>query len=688
MKRNRQALALGLIGLFTTAFPLSATAQKSTADAVVIVVSPTGNDSGSGSRLLPFLTLERAQQAVRQSNSGHDVMVELADGVYRLTKPLVFTAQDGGQNYHRVTWTAAANAHPVLSGAIPVTGWKLYDKERNIYVADTPAGLDARQLWVNDKLADRASIEIKRSDISFTAQGIVFNDARYNYLAKLPNQNRIEIDATGFFTKRVSPVDHVEGRTLVMQQPAWNNNIWGYDTITKPFGPQYAQLFLANSLAFLTKPGQWYLDPKQGKLYLRPPDGVSMDHIDVELPRLTVLMAIGNSLDAPVHDLTFRSIRFSHTTWLGPSSSEGYASQQSGSYLAGRAPLYPADAFTSCAQGCPAFESMRNLWKQAPASIQVAAASMISFDQDVFAHLGQYALGIGNNPDETLTSAGLGTSDIHITRCVFTDLAGGAILAGGVSRDAHHPDDPRMINRQLLIENNRIQSVSEDYLDNSAILSTYVTGALILHNDISDVPYDAIDIGYGWGYEDAGGNANYRVFQHGYDFKDNPVYDTPTTHRDVVVAWNRIHGAKKLFHDGGAIYNLSASPGTMITENYIFDNNRHIALYLDEGSRYITVRNNVVDDPGGEWLNVNTAHHAYPLRITVDNTASGNWHNGTKVGGMWTSYQNDLILDDHLIENNNWPAEATDVMKNSGIEPSAGPVAYGDAKNDAAQTAH
>ncbi|MGA7343305.1 MAG: right-handed parallel beta-helix repeat-containing protein [Terracidiphilus sp.] len=675
------------IALFTLIAQRPAAAQDKTANTVVIAVSPSGSDSGPGTRAQPFQTFERTQRAVRQANSDHDVTVELGDGLFRLAQPLIFTAQDGGQNDHHVVWTAAEGAHPVISGAIPVREWKLYDKQREIYVADTPVGLDSRQLWVNDALAERASIEIARADVSFTAQGIVMNDARYDYLAKLPNQDRMEIDATGFFTRRVSPIEKIEGRTLVMQQPAWDNNIWGYDTITKPFGPQYAHLYLANSLAFLDRPGEWFLDPKQGRLYLRPLAGAAIDRLDVELPRLAVLVAIGNSLDAPVHDLAFRGIRFSHTSWLGPSSNEGYASQQSGSYLAGRAPLYPSDALTGCAQGCPSFESMRNHWSQAPASIQVAAANMITFDQDVFAHLGQYALGIGNDADANWTGAGLGTSDIRVTRSVFTDLAGGAVLAGGVRRDAHHPSDPRMINRQLLVENNRIQSVSRDYLDNSAILSTYVTGALILHNDISDVPYDAIDIGYGWGYEDAGGNANYRVFMHGYDFKDNPVFETPTTHRDVVVAWNRIHGAKKLFHDGGAIYNLSAGPGTLITENYIFENNQRIALYLDEGSRYITVRRNVVDDANGEWLNVNTARHAFPLRITVDNTATGNWHNGTRIGGMWTDYENDLILDDHPVENDGWPAEAVEVMKNAGIEASAGAVEYGDAKAVAAGAA-
>jgi hypothetical protein len=407
--------------------------------------------------------------------------------------------------------------------------------------------------------------------------------------------------------------------------------------------------------------------------------------MDVELPRITVLLAIGNSLDALVKDLAFRGIQFSHTTWLGPATDEGYASQQSGSYLKGRAAAYPANPLADCKFGCPAFETRRNEWSQMPASIQVAAAERITFDSDIFAHLGQYALGIGNDANANITGADLGASDITVTRCVFTDLAGGAILAGGVQRDAHHPHNPRQINRSLIVSNNRIRSVSKDYRDNSAILSTYVLGAVILHNDISDVPYDAIDIGYGWGMHDAGGNPNYRVRMHGYDWKENLVYDTPTTHRDVVVASNRIHGAKRYFHDGGAIYNLSASPGTLITENYIFDNGSKIGLYLDEGSRYITVRRNVVEGKDCEWLNINTAHSAYPLRISPDNTAADNWHDGAKVGGLWTNYQNDLILNDHLVVDGNWPDEAKQIMKNSGIEPSAGPVQYEDAKPEAGE---
>ena len=664
------AVAVCIIVVSALAIGISPTPAQSRRDpAVTIAVSPLGDDAADGTVEHPFRTLERAQRAVREANSDHNVVVRLAHGTYRIDHPLIFRAADGGRNEHTVTWSEAApGAQPVISGGLAVSGWRVWNAERQIYVADVPRELDARQLWVNDQLMPRASIELNRKDWDFTRQGMALRAAADNPLAALQKANRLELRATGFFTERTSPVERVAGNTLIMRQPAWDNNIWGYDTVEKPFGPQYSHLYLANALELISQPGQWFLDPVEGKLYLRPPEGVDIAKADVELPRLPVLVSIGGTLDDPVQDLSMIGIRFSYSSWLGPSTSEGYASQQSGTFLAGRAAAYPADPIGTCAQGCSGFESMRNQWRQMPAAVQVSAARRITFEDNIFAHLGQYALGVGNDADAVLSGVGLATGDVTVVANVFTDVAGGAIVAGGVQADAHHPSDPRQTNRQLIVRSNKIQSVSEDYRDNTAILSTYVLGAAILHNDISDVPYDAIDIGFGWGIQDPGGNPSYLFRLRTYDWKQNPIYQTPTTHRDVVVANNRIHGAKSYFHDGGAIYNLSASPGTLITENYIYDNHAMIGLYLDEGSRYITVRRNVVQDAGSEWLNINTVHAAYPMRISPDNTAIDNWHDGTKVGGMWTNYQNDLILDDHLVKDNAWPAEAQEVMKNAGIE--------------------
>src|SRR6185503_7561027 len=154
--------------------------NQRTVSTVTFNVSPRGDDAADGSSGRPFKTLTRAQQAVRSVNAKGNVVVLLADGIYRLTEPLHFTAVDGGQDGNSVTWQAAPSAAPVIAGSIPVAGWKVSDRARQIYVADIPIGTDARQIWVNDRVSKPASIEIQRSAVEFTAEGIVIKDPRYD----------------------------------------------------------------------------------------------------------------------------------------------------------------------------------------------------------------------------------------------------------------------------------------------------------------------------------------------------------------------------------------------------------------------------------------------------------------------------------------------------------------------------
>ena len=220
---------------------------------VVVHVSPTGDDRAPGTAERPVRTLVRAQALVRAANARDDVTVVVGDGVYTLTAPLVFRAADGGQGGHRVDWRAADGAKPLLSGGIPVTGFRLHDEARRIWVADVPKGVDARQLWVNDILAERPWIEIKASDVSFSATGFDVTAPELAYLSTLQRPDRLEVEATGFFTDRISPVKGIAGRTVTMQQPAWDNNSWGYDTLTKPIFPADSRLFLTNALEFIGK---------------------------------------------------------------------------------------------------------------------------------------------------------------------------------------------------------------------------------------------------------------------------------------------------------------------------------------------------------------------------------------------------------------------------------------------------
>jgi hypothetical protein len=548
-----------------------------------------------------------------------------------------------------------------------VTGWRIADAQRGIWVATIPVGADPRQLVVNGRLAPRAAIEVPRSAFEFHDWGLEIVDPAWRFLADLPDQHRMEVEGTGWFTDRHAMIDKIQGTRIVMQQPGWRNNLIGYDTIAQPVSREAAHLFFVNALAFLRTPGQWFADPATGRLYYKVRDGEEMARILVELPRLQSLVLVAGSYDRPVSDLQFRRLSFRTTSWLGPSGPEGYASQQSGSFLAGPVLNYPAQPIRDCSWGCWPFEAMRNRLRQQPAAVQVAAATRVVFDDVQFSELGQVALGIGNNPDANASGVGLGTTAIEVTRSSFTDLAGGAIMVGGIIPDAHHPSRPEIGVRDILIRDNRISNVSQDYREQAAILVTYATGAVVINNDVSDAPYDGIDIGWGWGANDPGGSPAYRTASRGYyDQPGNLTYDRPTILRDTVVVGNRISRVKQWYPDGGAIYHLSADPGALIAENYIRDVPGGIALYLDEGSRYVTVRNNVVDNVG-VWLTVNSQDYLQPRRTALDNVAIGNWYNSGRVTGSWTKYLDNNLVGNIAVRGKKWPAGAREVIAKSGV---------------------
>jgi hypothetical protein len=626
-----------------------------------LYASPAGSGTAcSASAPCSPAQAKTAVEAIDGNMSG-DIVVQLAGGTYRMSSPLVLGSADSGSNGHQVIWQAAPGEQPVLSGGQQVTGWTLKDASSNIYAASVPAGSDSRQLYVDGALAPRAAVSIARSDVKITAAGMTIVNPALNYLASLPQQNRIELESQNSFTDRYAPVQSISGSTITMQQPAWNNNNWGYDTLASPFAG--GSLQLENSYSFLNTTGQWYLDPQAGQLYYKAPSNWSPTAHDIELPRLTSLLQISGSYTNPVHDITVKDIAFQHTTWLVPGSEVGYADQQNGAFIPSAYPQ-PSDFITSCRSGCPQFEAARNGWNQMPAAVQVSAARGITFTGDTFAHLGQVGLGIGNDANAHASGIGLGTSDITVHHNTFTDDSGAGIVVGGIQPDAHHPSDPAMVNSDVTITDNLVTKVAEDYREMSGILSTYVTHAVISHNEVSDLAYDGIDVGWGWGANDPGGSQDYR--NRGlYNYQ--PVYTTPTTLKNTVVTDNLIHGTKKVFHDGGSLYNLSANPGSVFEGNYIYDNQHTVGLYLDEGSRYVTLKNNVIQD-SGVWAFTN----AGGTNNTNDSTFDTNWYNSGATQVATGSPHNNVLTGNVQVSGTNWPSGAQQVIAQAGVTSGTG----------------
>jgi len=613
-------------------------------------VAPNGTSSTCS--MASPCSITQAQTTVRAvaANMQGDLVVELADGVYRLEMPLVFTAADSGTGGHTITWQAASGAHPVISGAKKITGFTVSDTGKNIWKAVAPGSYATRQLFVDGKIAVRARQTVDRSKLTFTDNGFSFANANVDTLNRLAHPERADLHAVGSFTDRYSPVQSIANGTATMVQPAWRNNNWGYDTIKSSFRP--SSVWVENALELLDEAGEWYLDTAAGTLYYKPLSNQDMTTADVELPQLGALVVVAGTYEQPAHDLAFRGITFSHTSWVGPNSTDGYACQQTGSYIHG--------------SDYAEFEATRPKWYQMPAAVQVSAAKNIAFDRDRFVAIGQVGLGIGNDDNAHLKGLGLGVDTVSVTGSVFTQIAAGAIAVGGIQANAHHPSDPAMVNQNMTISNNLIHDVAIDYRDGAAILFTYTKNVVVSHNEIYDIPYSGIASGFGWGANDKGGSNDYET--RGL-YKYQPRYDTATVAQDNKIEANLLHDGMKQMNDGGCHYHLSASPGTVVTLNYCKGPwpASSFGDYEDEGSRYVTITKNIFSG----WTSWGTANGS-ASNNTGDLTVTNNWVSGT--AGFRGN--NNVIMNNTTITGA-LPADAQAVADAAGLEP-----AYADLKQN------
>jgi hypothetical protein len=656
---RRQVLAGAAAAGVAAAVGVVAAAPPAVAAPTTLYASPSG--AGTTCSSAQPCSLAGAQAAVRSLNDAmsDDIVVQLADGVYRLSAPFRLTAEDSGTNGHTVVWQAAPSARPAISGARAVTGWSLADAGRNIWRADAGAGIDSRQLYVNGAIATRARTQVNRADFTATSTGLRFTNGALSYLNNLADQSRIQIESVNSFTDRYVSVQSISGNFITMQQPGWNNNTFGYDTFTSPHraGP----LYLTNAYEFLDSPGEWYLNPGTGVLYYAPLPGQTMSSVSVELPTLQSLVNIGGSYAAPAHHITFTGITFTGTSWLGPNSNQGFADQQTGAYLTGN---WNWPALSACQQGCTQFEAARPHWNQMPAAVQVSAANTIAFSGSQFVNLGQMAIGIGNDANAHASGVGLGASGITVTGSEIARSSAGGIVVGGVRADAHHPGDQRMVNRDITISNNRIHDLGIEYRGNVSVLTTYVTNATVSHNEVYNLPYSGMSIGYGWGANEPGGSNQY-ANRGLYNYQ--PRYTTATTAANNRLIGNYIHDVMQQMTDGGCIYTLSWNPGALINGNHCLRTNGWFGLYFDEGSKYYTATNNVFSAVG-TWATANYWGGENMGNFTVTNNWASNSNSNVTNGDRGNVVNNNVT-----VTNGSWPAGAQAVMASAGPQGGSSP---------------
>ncbi len=538
-------------------------------------VSPRGDDHGDGSRGHPFRTLGRARDAVRAAlgrRTGAGVRVLLLGGTYRLASALVLDWRDSGRAGGEVTWSAAPGAHPIISGAMRVRGWTLHDSRRGIYEARVPIGLSTRQLYVDGRRAVRAHGPTNPPGFTRTPTGF---EAPNGAMARWPDPRAIEAVTLTQWKMMRCPVASIRGRDIVMQQPCWTNvnvfpYLWSFQTLTR----------LENAYELLDAPGEWYLDGVAGRLYYIPRAGERLARADVELPIAQALIDVRGTLARPVEHLRFRGLTFGYGTWLGPSGPNGYAADQSGFHLDGfghRPNLVghdPADART-------------------PGNVRLVYARDVGFVHDDFLHLGGAGVDFAR-----------GSQHDAIVGSRFADISGAAIQLGGVSAVDAHPAHAGQLTLDNVISNNRISDTGREYQDSAAVFVGFTTRSLVAHNEITDVPWSGIAIGWGWGLLDPSGFLGLPNAVPGQWGR----YAMPTASSGNRILDNRISGFLGALWDGGAIYTqgqqgASALDGELIAGNVASDKRRSAGgnvFYTDGGSRYVTLERNVsLDNPPG-----------------------------------------------------------------------------------------
>jgi hypothetical protein len=291
-------------------------ASMAAAEGLTLHVATNGNDQWSG-RIAepkdgdgPFLTLERARDAIRQLKKekglpAGGVTVEVHGGSYALQRPLELTAEDSGTENAPIVYQAKPKENVRISGGVEVT---------NFQPVTDPAVLQRLDESARGKVfqADLKALGIK--DLSEMKPGpswaqsepgleLFFQDTPMT-LARWPNEGFVKIPKVagptlvdcrgtkgcqeGMFLYEGDRPSRWVGQPDVMLQGYW---FWDWadqrlkvESIdvekhmislqAKPvhaFGFRAGQWYYAyNILSELDQPGEWYLDREKGMLYFWP----------------------------------------------------------------------------------------------------------------------------------------------------------------------------------------------------------------------------------------------------------------------------------------------------------------------------------------------------------------------------------------------------------------------------------
>ena len=572
-----------------------------------IWISPKGSDFNDGTRQSPKATLTSALRQAREWRRTEDnriqggITIYVEGGTYAFHEPVFIRPEDSGTKESPTIIRSVGDEKVILSGGISINGWK---KQGKVWVADVPVfngrPLDFRQLWVNGKKAVRArdveDFEKMNRICSVDEKNEILYVPAVSIRRLIDNKGNLKAKYAEMVLHQMWCVANLRIRSVEVQgdsaairfhQPESRiqfEHPWPRPMVTTD--GHNSAFYLTNARELQDVPGEWYHDIDARKIYYYPREGEKMQEAKVIVPAVETLVRVEGTVDRPVCHIRFEKITFSYTTWMRPSE-KGHVPLQAGMYLTDGYRIDPK------MQRDYLNHPLDNQgWLGRPAAaVRVVAARQIDFERCRFEHLGSTGLDY-----EEAVQGGV------VRGCLFRDIAGNGLLVGSFSPAAHEthlpydPADRREVCTQQQINNCYFTEIGNEDWGCLAIAAGYVGDVNIEHNEISEVPYSGISLGWGW-------------------------TQTVNCMRNNRVHANLIHHYAKHMYDVAGIYTLGSQPKSYVTENcvhsiykpgYVHDPNHWFYLYTDEGSSFITVRDNWTEGekylqnangPGNVWEN-------------------------------------------------------------------------------------
>lgn len=507
-------------------------------------VSPKGNDKNSGTKQSPFLTIEKAKTAVLK-NKSEDCTIWLSDGIYQIEKPILFHANEFGGLNTKITITAHSGANPVISGGTVLEGWK--KNKAGLWVAKLKVEDSPRELFIGEERITRARFP----NNEYLRVKEVGADRRTHFFFEkdefpIPEQSdqvelvllhdwsisRIGVKEIDSSTNKLTAVDSIGAKTLdFFNLDNWEPN------------PRY---YLENAMEFLDDDYEWYYDSKKKRLYLKLPDSLNPNQLQVMVPNSYGLIHIKGEENNIVRNLHFDGIVFKHCAWQIPPM--GYCGVQ-------------ACHFDSC--------QAADGWTVVPAAIKLDWAENCSFENCTFENLGTSGLWFSTGCENCLVRY----SD-------FLDISGNGIMIGEgrdrlINGKYWWKEAPEQAALGNSIENCSVIKCGAQFYGAVGIWCGLTAETVIKNNEVYDLPYSGISIGWMW----------------------SPV---PTPCRENIIDGNHIHHILNILSDGGGIYMLGLQPGSKLINNHIHDVKINAGraesngMFLDEGTTDVVVANNLI----------------------------------------------------------------------------------------------